>query len=107
MAQLTLGPGGADLDGTRTQYPQGTPAFDHVNAMQFFEYFNKHPNELELFAEAMRSFSVATGTAVAETYDFSGIRTLADIGGSQGSFCLCFCRSIRTCEGFCSICGGC
>ena len=63
---------------------EGTPAFDHVNGMQFFEYFNKHPNELELFAEAMRSFSVATGTAVAETYDFSGIRTLADIGGSQG-----------------------
>jgi O-methyltransferase domain len=39
---------------------------------------------VELFAAAMRSFSVATGAAVAETYDFSGIRTLADIGGSQG-----------------------
>ena len=62
----------------------GTPAFEHVNGIQLFEYFDKHPNELELFAEAMRSFSVATGTAVAETYDFSGIRTLADIGGSQG-----------------------
>ena len=62
----------------------GTPAFDHVNGMQLFEYFNKDPNELELYAEAMRSFSVATGAAVAETYDFSGIRTLADIGGSQG-----------------------
>src|ERR1700756_1235632 len=62
----------------------GTPAFEHVNGIQLFEYFDKHPNELELFAEAMRSFSVATGTAMAETYDFSGIRTLADIGGSQG-----------------------
>jgi hypothetical protein len=62
----------------------GTPAFDHVHGMQIFEYFNKHPNELELFAAAMRRFSVATGAAVAETYDFSGIRTLADIGGSQG-----------------------
>ena len=62
----------------------GTPAFDHVHGTQIFEYFNKHPNELELFAEAMRSFSVATGAAVAETYDFSDIRTLADIGGSQG-----------------------
>jgi hypothetical protein len=62
----------------------GTPAFDHVHGMPLFEYFNKHPDELELFAEAMRSFSVATGNAVAEAYDFSGIRTLADIGGSQG-----------------------
>jgi O-methyltransferase domain len=61
-----------------------TPAFDHVHGMPLFEYFNKHPNEVELFAEAMRSFSVATGAALAETYDFSGIRTLADIGGSQG-----------------------
>src|SRR5258707_11514695 len=62
----------------------GTPAFEHVHGMQVFEYFNKHPNEPELFAEAMRSFSVATGTAMAETYDFSGIRTLADIGGGPG-----------------------
>src|SRR5260370_26769496 len=61
----------------------GTPAFEHVNGIQLFEYFDKHPNELELFAEAMRSFSVATGAAVAETYDFSGIRTLADISGRQ------------------------
>src|SRR5258708_2495502 len=37
----------------------GTPAFEHVNERQLFHYFNKHPNELELFAEAMRSFSVA------------------------------------------------
>ena len=62
----------------------GTPAFEHVHGMQVFDYFTRHPNELELFAEAMRSFSVATGAAVAETYDFSGIRNLADIGGSQG-----------------------
>ena len=62
----------------------GTSAFEHVHGMQLFEYFNKHPDELELFAEAMRSFSVATGEAVTETYDFSGIQTLADIGGSQG-----------------------
>jgi hypothetical protein len=38
----------------------GTPAFEHVKGMQLFEYFDKHPNELELFADAMRSFSVAT-----------------------------------------------
>jgi hypothetical protein len=61
----------------------GTPAFEHVNGMQFFEYLNKHPNEVELLAGAMRGFSAATGAAVAETYDFSGIRILADIGGSQ------------------------
>jgi hypothetical protein len=62
----------------------GTPAFEHVHGIELFEYLDKRPDALELFAEGMRSFSVSTGTAVAEAYDFSGIRTLADIGGSQG-----------------------
>jgi O-methyltransferase domain len=77
----------------------GTPAFEHVNGIQLFEYFNKHPNELELFAEAMRSFSVATGTAMAETFDFSGIRTLADIGGSQGFVLSLVLRKYRNMRG--------
>src|SRR5260370_23821463 len=85
MAQLTTRPWSVRAwTELRHSIRVGTPAFEHVNGMQLFEYFNKHANELELFAEAMRSFSVATGAAVAETYDFSGIRTLADIGGSQG-----------------------
>ena len=28
----------------------GTPAFEHVHGMRVFDYFNRHPNELELFA---------------------------------------------------------
>jgi O-methyltransferase domain len=85
LAQLAIRPWSVQAwmelsHGIRT----GSPAFEHVNGMQFFEYLNQHPNEMELFAEAMRGFSAATGAAVAETYDFSGIRTLADIGGSQG-----------------------
>src|SRR6201987_1291334 len=43
----------------------GTPAFEHVHGMQVFDYFNRHPKELELFAGAMRSFSVTAGTAMA------------------------------------------
>jgi hypothetical protein len=62
----------------------GTSAFENAYGMQIFEYFNKHPEELEMFTESMRSFSVTTGAALADTYDFSGIRTLADIGGSHG-----------------------
>ena len=85
MAQLTTRPWAVRIwSELEHSIRAGTPAFDHVHGMQIFEYFNKHPNELELFAEAMRSFSVITGTAMAETYDFSGTRTLADIGRSQG-----------------------
>jgi len=49
-----------------------------------FEYLTQHPEEMEIFVAAMRSFTVETGAAVSEAYDFSSIGTLADIGGSQG-----------------------
>jgi hypothetical protein len=62
----------------------GTPAFEHAHGMQMFEYLTQHPEEMEIFVDAMRSFTVETGAAVSEAYDFSGIGTLADIGGSRG-----------------------
>ena len=62
----------------------GTPAFEHAHGMQMFEYLTQHPEEMEVFVDAMRSFTVETGAAVSEAYDFSSIGTLADIGGSQG-----------------------
>jgi O-methyltransferase domain len=62
----------------------GTPAFEHAHGMQMFEYLTQHPEEMEIFVDAMRSFTVDTGAAVSEAYDFSSIGTLADIGGSQG-----------------------
>jgi hypothetical protein len=45
--------------------------------MPLFDYFNKHPNELELFAEAMRRFSVATGTAVLHAAGFQLTRVVS------------------------------
>jgi O-methyltransferase len=62
----------------------GTPAFEHAHGMQMFEYLTQHPEEMQIFVDAMRSFTVETGAAVSEAYDFSSIGTLADIGGSQG-----------------------
>jgi O-methyltransferase domain/Dimerisation domain len=62
----------------------GTPAFEHAHGMQMFEYLTQHPEEMEIFVDAMQSFTVETGAAVSEAYDFSGIGTLADIGGSRG-----------------------
>jgi hypothetical protein len=96
--------GGADLDGAGPQHPQGTPAFDHVHGMQLFDYFNKHPDELELFAEAMRSFSVVTGAAVAETYDFSGSAPWRILEGARDSFCLWFAEVSGHARPFSSIC---
>jgi len=62
----------------------GTPAFEHAQEIQMFDYLNRHPEETQIFADAMRGHIVQTGAALSDTYDFSSIGTLADIGGSQG-----------------------
>lgn len=85
MARMTCRPwtlgAWAKLDHTiRT----GIPAFEYVHGMQPFDYFAQHPEEVQIFIEAMRSFTVETAAAMTAAYDFSSIDTLADIGGSQG-----------------------
>jgi hypothetical protein len=53
-------------------------------AATVFDYLTQHREEMEIFVDAMRSFTVETGAAVSEAYDFSSIGMLADIGGSRG-----------------------
>jgi hypothetical protein len=50
-----------------------------------FEYFAKHPDLSKIFNDAMTGFSSVVVPAVLEAYDFSGIRTLADIAGGHGA----------------------
>ena len=49
-----------------------------------FEYFPKHPEESEIFNNAMTMFSAMVIPAVLEVYDFSGIGTLVDVAGGHG-----------------------
>ena len=63
----------------------GTAASEKAFGTQAFEYFNQHPEERDIFVEAMRGFTAESGPALVEAYDFSGLHRLADIGGSQGS----------------------
>jgi O-methyltransferase domain len=62
----------------------GTPAFERAHGIELFDYLTRHPEEMQIFVDAMRSFTVQTGAALSDAYDFSSISTLADIGGSQG-----------------------
>jgi len=52
--------------------------------MPVFAYFEKDRESAETFNRAMTSFSTVEAPAIAEAYDFSGIRSLADIGGGHG-----------------------
>lgn len=62
----------------------GKPAFDDINGMPAFEYLAQNPEASAIFNEAMTSVSKVEAAAVVESYDFSEIQTLVDIGGGHG-----------------------
>jgi hypothetical protein len=59
--------------------------FLKAHGMPIFEYFESHPEDLQVFGESMTSLSRIENPAVAAAYNFSRIRTLVDIGGGHGS----------------------
>jgi O-methyltransferase domain len=63
----------------------GEPAFHRVFQTDSFGYFDAHPDEAAVFDEAMSSFTAMVSVAVAAVYDFSGMRALIDVGGSDGT----------------------
>ena len=62
----------------------GATAWDVAHDTPIFEYLPAHPDEATVFQTAMTMFSAAEAAAVTDAYDFSGIETLVDVGGSQG-----------------------
>jgi len=63
----------------------GKPAFEEVHGTPIFDFlFKREPIIGEIFEGAMTDFSVVTGGAVAEAYDFSGFGKLVDVGGGHG-----------------------
>jgi C-methyltransferase len=76
----TWAPWGQALHSVRT----GQPAFEHVFGETAFDWFTKHLDESAIFDEAMTSISSVESAAVAAVFDFTGIATLADVGGGRG-----------------------
>jgi hypothetical protein len=56
-----------------------------VLGMSGREYWNHHPEEREIFNEAMVSIVRQVGDAVVRAYDFSRFQTLVDVGGGYGA----------------------
>lgn len=52
--------------------------------MSRFEYLRTHPDEARGFDAMMANFPDNRHAAIAEAYDFSGVATIADIGGGNG-----------------------
>ena len=47
-------------------------------------YLGAHPDEAELFGQAMTAKAAADVAAVLQAYDFGAVATIADIGGGRG-----------------------
>jgi len=63
----------------------GKPGFDKTMGMNIFEWLGQHPKEASLFSETMVGFHGAEPAAVAAAYDFSGLKTIVDVGGATGN----------------------
>jgi hypothetical protein len=63
----------------------GNTGFDKAHGMPLFEYLRQHPAEASDFSEAMVGFHGEEPPAVARAYDFSGFKTVVDVGGATGN----------------------
>jgi hypothetical protein len=64
----------------------GRSAFAQVFGSPMFEYLQQHSEAAALFDAFMAEMTAAAATSIIEAYDFSGISTVADVGGGHGTF---------------------
>ncbi len=62
----------------------GRPAVEALAPGGVWEWLSAHPHFAQIFDEAMASSAGASLATLLDAYDFSGLRSIADIGGGQG-----------------------
>jgi SAM-dependent methyltransferase len=70
-----------------------------LHGQELFAYFEQHPEAGAIYNAAMSSTSRLTNRAVVAAYDFSGIRTLVDVGGGYGGLLTAILRANPTVHG--------
>jgi hypothetical protein len=63
----------------------GTSAFEDLYGEPIFDYLPKHPDRAEIFDRAMSAVTTMASNSIVTAFDFSGIQTLVDIGGGNGT----------------------
>jgi O-methyltransferase domain len=87
MAMLVGLPGfirGWDAFGEAVRGDGGRTAWELGHGVSLFDYFAANPGDAAIFQQGMTAFSAFEARAVADAYDFTGIRTLVDVGGGHG-----------------------
>ena len=62
----------------------GEPAFPELYGTTAWEYRQAHPEEDAVFNAAMTALSAGVVEAILQSYDFSGMGVLMDVGGGEG-----------------------
>jgi hypothetical protein len=70
----------------------GRSAFEDLFGMSPWEYRIRHPESGTRFNAAMTSVVAQVAEVVAEAYDFSGLRTVVDVGGGHGGLLIAILR---------------
>jgi hypothetical protein len=63
----------------------GESAFEHTLGVPLFSYLTDHPDLAAAYNNWMAKQSELQNGAVLASYDFSGLRTVVDVGGGQGA----------------------
>ena len=71
----------ADFDRT---LESGKNAFERVHGMSVWDWFDRHPEELRVFATAMAAMTQVDAPGVARAYPFGEVRRVCDVAGSRG-----------------------
>ena len=71
---------GALLHSVRT----GQTAFETVHGVSLFEYLERTPAAAGLFNEHQANMTHQDAAAIVAAYDFTGLRTVVDVGGGNG-----------------------
>jgi ubiquinone/menaquinone biosynthesis C-methylase UbiE len=63
----------------------GKPAFDHIYGKGVFEFLSENVEQAKIFDAAMTGFHGPETQAMIDAYDYTGVNTLVDIGGGNGT----------------------
>lgn len=63
----------------------GNTSFDHIEGMSVWKYYETNPDEGVNFMKAMSGLTGAVIMNVLPEYDFSGFKSIVDVGGGNGA----------------------
>jgi hypothetical protein len=61
----------------------GKTAFEHAYGMKFYDYLAQHAHAAHLFSTGMAATTGLDAQAISAAYDFSGMRTIVNVGGAH------------------------